>query len=456
MTNEAARTPQAAIYLRISQDATGEQAGVTRQQEDCVALVEQQGWTLYETYTDNDTSAYKKRAGYERMLDDVRAGHIDAVVAWHPDRLYRRLTDLEGLISAIESRNVILRTVRAGELDLSTPTGRMLARIVGATAMAEGEVKADRWRRSWQQGREAGRPVRTGSRTFGYDRDGKVIDYEAAIARVMAAKIREGSSILGLTRWLDDQGVRATRGSKWTPQSVKRYLTNPRIAGYSTLNGEVVAEGQWEAILDRETFEIVRALLTARTRAHIPRRALLLGLIYCGSCGHRLITSSARAGVRNYRCPSRPNMPGCGRISGKAEPIEEFVEAYAQERLTDPRIRERVSALQSHPTEKVAEIAALDLRIRDLEARLDEPDVPVDAMLRAITRAKSRRAELTEQLAAQGTAPLPAVDAPWPEDLHRRRSLIDLVVARVDLLPADPAWPSFKGFDSGRVKIQER
>lgn len=456
MTNRDERTAQAAIYLRISQDATGLQAGVSRQREDCLELVEQQGWTVFETYADNDTSAYKKRPGYEKMLDDVRAGHIDAVVAWHPDRLYRRLTDLEGLISAIESRNVILRTVRAGELDLSTPTGRMLARIVGATAMAEGEVKADRWRRSWRQGREAGEYARTGSRLFGYTHEGELIDYEAAIARVMAAKIREGASILGVTRWLDQQGVLTTRGSKWTPQGMKRYLTNPRVAGWSTLNGEIVAEGTHEPILDRETFEVVRALLTARTRAHIPRKALLLGLIYCGLCGHRLITSAGRQGSRNYRCPSRPSMPGCGRISGKAVPIEEFIEAYAQERLADPRIRERIAALSVHPTEKVAEIAALDLRIRDLEARLDEPDVPVDAMLRAISRAKERRTALNEQLAAQGTAPLPAVDAPWPEDLMRRRSLIDLVVARVELMPANPAWPSFKGFDAGRVKIDPR
>lgn len=96
------RSIQAAIYLRISQDATGEQAGVTRQHEDCIELIEGQGWSLFRVYTDNDTSAYKKRPGYQAMLEDIRSGQIDAIVAWHPDRLYRKLADLEGLISAIE------------------------------------------------------------------------------------------------------------------------------------------------------------------------------------------------------------------------------------------------------------------------------------------------------------------------------------------------------------------
>jgi DNA invertase Pin-like site-specific DNA recombinase len=448
------RPTQAAVYLRISSDPTGQAAGVTRQREDCLQLVEQQGWTLHEVYTDNDTSAYKARPAYTRMLDDIRAGHIDAVVAWHPDRLYRRLKDLEGLIEAIESRNVILRTCRAGELDLSTPTGRMLARILGSVAMAEGEVKADRWKRSWRQGREAGKLTRTGSRMFGYDQDGNVIDHEAAIARVMAAKIREGGSILGVCRWLDEQGVRATRGSAWTPQSVKRYLTNPRLAGYSTLNGEIVADGSWEPILDRETWETVRAMLTARTRAHVPRKALLLDLIYCGKCGHRLITSSGRKGARNYRCPKRPGMDGCGSVSGIAAHIEDYVEGYAERRLSDPKVRQRIAELSAHPAEHLVEINALDQRVRELETQLEEPGVPVDALLRGIQRAKDRRAELAEKLAARGSAPLPPVDAPWPEDLMRRRALVDLVVERIDLQPADMTKP--RGFDKDRVQISPR
>ena len=87
------------------------------------------------------------------------------------------------LIEAVERQNVIMRTVRAGEIDLSTPTGRMLARILSATAQAEGEVKADRWSRSWRQGREQGKPARTGSRLFGYERDGNMFVIDLASGR---------------------------------------------------------------------------------------------------------------------------------------------------------------------------------------------------------------------------------------------------------------------------------
>jgi hypothetical protein len=73
-----------------------------------------------------------------------------------------------------------------------------------------------------------------------------------------------------------------------------------------------------------------------------------------------------------------------------------------------------------------------------------------------MSRAKDRRDALSEQLAAQGTAPLPARDAPWPTDLQRRRGLVDMVVARVTLNPADPDWHASRGFDTGRVKIDPR
>lgn len=457
MTNHDTETSQACrragLYMRISRDQTGEALGVARQEEDCRTLAQTLGWEVVEVYVDNDISATsgKPRPRYRQMLTDLDAGTIDAIVAWHPDRLYRRAVDLQELAEAVQRNHTPVATAKAGDIDLNSPTGLLLAGILGEIAMYEVRHKTERWSRSWEQKRRMGLVARTGSRMFGYTRDGEVIDHEAAIARVMAAKIREGGSILSVARWLDEQGVKATRGSAWTPQSIKRYLTNPRLAGLSTLHGEVVADGQWEAILDRETFETVRAMLTARTRAYVPRKSLLLGLLFC-SCGQRMITSSQK-GKRTYRCPKRPNMPGCGRVSGNAEPIEDFVEGFAEVRLQDDRVRQRIADLRSQPTELLAEVVALDKRILELEDQLGEPDMPVQALIRGIGQAKSRREAVASQLASAGVTMLPVKGAPWPTDLGRRRALVDLVVERVELNPADPHWPSARGFDDQRLKI---
>jgi len=457
------------IYLRISLDMTHEGLGVSRQREDCLDLAKQLGWHVVEIYTDNEMSATssKTRPGYRRMLADVDAGKLDAIIAWHADRLYRRVTDLGDLVDVCKRNNTQIATVRMGHVDLTTPTGRLVAGLLAQVSMYEVEHKSERWSRSWRQAREAGAPARTGSRLFGYTRDMQVIPEEAELARRMAADIVAGGSIQGVARWLEEEGVLATRGNDWRPSGVRVYLTNPRLAGWSTLKGEIVAEGQWEPILDRDTWETLKALLEARTRAAPPRVALLGGLIFCGSCGHRLITSGyhrkAAGGTertRTYRCPDRPGLRGCGKVSGIAAAIEEAVEGLAKRRLSDPRVRRRVEQLResSSAVGALEQANALEDRLIELEAELDVPGVPVSAISRAIDRTKQRLEELRVAIgdAAEIQAvTIPTGGAPWPEDLAERRRLILVALGsrRVYLKPRTPGWSNGKGFDAKRVVI---
>jgi site-specific DNA recombinase len=82
---------QAAIYCRISDDREGAGLGVARQEADCRERAKRLGWTVAGLYVDNDFSAYsgKIRPEYRRLLADLRAGVLDAVIAWHTDRLHR-------------------------------------------------------------------------------------------------------------------------------------------------------------------------------------------------------------------------------------------------------------------------------------------------------------------------------------------------------------------------------
>lgn len=471
---------RAAIYLRISQDKTGEAAGVDRQREDCEALVAAQGWTLAETYVDNDISAStgKARPAYLQMLADISAGRIDAVVAWHPDRLYRKLGDLEGLIEAIDRNDVIMRTHRAGEIDLSTPTGRMIARILGATAQAEGEIKSDRWKRSVRQRRERGDVPGSGSRMYGYTWDGDVVPEEAEAARWMAEQVLDGMALNSLARSLRDRGIRTAKGNLWSGAALRKYLTNPRLAGHSTVSHlertgqvskvtgkpitrrvkEVIGAGTWEPILDQETWESVRALLGARSERRNHGSTLLVGLLYCGRCEAKM-NAGARMNkrketVRVYRCRRGINHDdtACGAVSGVASTIDDIVESYAQTRLADPRVRAAIRNLKAAPRATVAELTEVETRIQELEYQLDQPGVPVGALLRAIDRAKERHSTLLGSIAVVRTPPLPETPEEWPEEQAKRRALIELVVERVTLEPATK--PGL--FDPERVKIKRR
>lgn len=446
---------RAGIYLRISRDLSGKELGVTRQREDCEDLAKQLGWEIADTYVDNDVSASsgKARPEYDRMLRDIASGDIGAIVVWHADRLYRKIRDLLPLIEIIKAANAQIATCQSGDLDLTNPTGRMIASILASVQTQEVEHKAERWSRSWQQGRELGAPVTNSNRLFGYERDGKtVVEHEAEIARRMVKDLLAGASLYSVVMWLQREGIKTTKDNDWRSAGLKYYLRNPRLAGWSTHKGEIVAEGDWPAIIDRHDWEEVRALVNSRTRDYVPRKSLLNGLVHCGRCGHRLITGWSPGG-RTYRCPARPNMDGCGGPQIHAEATEEIVESYARTRLADPAVVRRIAELRAHPTGAQNELAAIDGRIIELERQLDEPGVPVPALLRAIERAKARQEELLDAVTAAPRVDLPKQGGPWPADLQRRRALIDLVVARVDIVDAKRLQ---KGVNPERVKITPR
>ncbi|MGH3699071.1 MAG: recombinase family protein, partial [Pseudonocardiaceae bacterium] len=196
MTEEAPRI--AAIYARISNDKTGAGLGVERQEADCRALAERLGWIVAEVFSDNDLSAYsgKPRPRYRAMLEAIRAGRITAVLAWHTDRLHRSPIELEDYISACnDGRDVPTHTATAGPLDLSSPSGRMLARTLGTLARYESEHRGERVAAAALQRARAGRRS-GGPRPFGYEDDGVTVrEPEAAAVRTAVESVLAGASL---------------------------------------------------------------------------------------------------------------------------------------------------------------------------------------------------------------------------------------------------------------------
>lgn len=449
---------RAGVYLRISQDQTGEQAGVTRQREDCLQLARDLGWTVVDEFVDNDVSATsgKPRPEYRRMLADIKAGRIDAILAWHADRLYRRLEDLQELISVCDKHKIAIRTCRAGELDLSTPAGRMVARILGSVAMAEGEIKSDRWRRSVEQRARNGRWNGSGPRTFGYRPDGTIEPREAEAIRKAARDMLAGVTALDICRQWRAEGLKTSGGHEWGSSALRMLMTNPRIAGLSTLRGEIVGQGQWEPILDRETWEQIRALYLKRSRGKRlqPPRSLLYGIVRCGICGTHLNKRKNPKPI--YRCLGQAYAVNRQRhVCISATTLEEYVESFVREKLCDERVRRYVAAIVDESGSAAGRITREMDRI---EREITEREMEVSqltsqrarlAALKAIDELDARLHELQDQLSAIVPAQVPSGNE-WPADIGRRSSLISLVVDSVLVHPAKQMSPRV---DPSRVEI---
>jgi DNA invertase Pin-like site-specific DNA recombinase len=469
---ERAKEPvrRAGLYARISQDRGGDELGVKRQMHDCQELATNRGFEVVGEYVDNDLSASsgKTRPEYDRLLADVAAGRVNVVVAWHPDRLYRRALDLEAFIATVEAAGAGVATVRAGEVDLATPTGRMVARIVGAIAQGEAEVKGDRQRRKAREMAEAGKPGGGGDRPFGYERDRMTIrEAEAAEIRGAVAHVVAGASLRSVVADWNRRGVKTTRGGSWVLQTARAVLVSPRIAGLREHRGEVVGRAVWAPIISEPEHERLVAILndpSRRTTTSNARKYLLGGgFLRCGLCGTAMVARPNDRGARRYACPKPPIAEGCGRTFQIAEPIEELVRDSLLAALDGPALEEarrvRANAADADELDLADELAGVHGRINALAAAFAEGSMPLDAYRAATRKLDARRDALRRSLAAR--TPVGAVlDLPddagglqawWgAASLTERRELLGLVIERVDLAPAVRGR---NRFDPDRVSI---
>jgi site-specific DNA recombinase len=259
--------------------------GVANQLADLEKRAEARGWRVTHRLSDNDigvtrkdpTAAGKYRPGSEEALRLVDAHVVDVVLCWKWDRFIREPMDLEYLIPRFDKAGV--RFAEAdGIIDLGTDSGRLAARILVAVAKAEQERKAERQKLANEAAAVQGKPRLGTPRPFGY-RDDHVTAHPhegPAVAQACQALLG-GGIISGIMREWTAAGLHPAQAktSRWTRQSIRVILLNPRIAGLSVYRGEIVGQGEWEPLVAEETWRAVRGLLEDPARK--PPRG-------CGRC----------------------------------------------------------------------------------------------------------------------------------------------------------------------------
>lgn len=321
----------ALVYCRISRDRDLTGLGVERQEKAARELAERRGLEVEAVLVDNDTSAYsgKRRPEYERLLERIAQGSVDAVIAWDPDRLHRSPKELERFIDYIEANATEIMFCTAGPLDLSTPAGRMIARQLGAVARYESEHKSERLKLKAYELAKAGKPAGGGDRPYGYEADFVTVrEDEAAEIRQMADRVLAGATLTSIIRDLEARKVPTVTEVRWSNYVVKRILTSARVAGLRIHRGKIVGDAVWPAIITPEMSQRLRAILLDPARRHVqaPRRYLLTGgVARCGLCGAALVARPRADKTRCYVCATGPQFSGCGKIRQVAEPLESYV-----------------------------------------------------------------------------------------------------------------------------------
>lgn len=469
--DQPVRKHQAIGYCRISLDDERDGKGVGRQTKDVTKYAEEKGLYLLDVIVDNDASASqyqrRQRPGWLQMIELIEAGEVDTIIGYDPDRVVRQNTELEQLIKLAESGLHIY--TRSGLMpDLNDGSGRLMARILVSFAASESDNLSRRQKRKLQEVAEDGDP-HWSARPFGLckptddDETKAQAKREASLIREWAKRLLAGESMRALALDANKRGFTTTLGSDLTGNAIKRILKSPRTAGLREYNLTILGPGNWDAILDMETWDMVKDKLDANARARAPRTrgrtSLTSHITRCDNCGMvmnrfpgQLRCQSAKV-INGERCKNSISVTQLDRLLGK------LIVAQAKNLAARPSVevdsgqeelRLRLSGLEARRDSLIEEGFALSA-----PAEVETNKRQTVRVIELINEVQSRIVDIAaEELIDEVAGDPETLETRWPDlDGERQNMILRKMATSVRIAQPQPDQPH-NYFDGDRLLIE--
>ena len=317
----ASSTMRCAIYTRVSTDNGLDQDfnSLDAQREACEAYIKSQaheGWKLVPDPFDDGgfSGASLDRPALTKLLDLVDRGRIDIIVVYKVDRLTRSLADFAKLVERFDARQVSFVSVTQS-FNTTSSMGRLTLNMLLSFAQFEREVTGERIRdkiaASKKRGIWVGGTVPLGYRVI--DRHLIVDEQEAETVRLVFDRYLACGSLFRLLIDLRERGVTTRTRPLATGKTIGgipftrgplAYLLQNRVYLGEVNHHDKSYTGEHDAIVSRDVFDRVQALMAANGRKQEPSRpgskALLKDLLF-DDRGNRMTPSSAKKGGFRYR-----------------------------------------------------------------------------------------------------------------------------------------------------------
>ena len=149
-----------ALYARVS--TLHGQQDPEMQLSELREYATRRGLSIHEEYVDQGVSGSKEsRPALNRLMSDAQRCKFDAVLVWKIDRFGRSLKHLVNSLADLSAYGIAFISLR-DNLDLSTPSGRLMFQIIGAMAEFERALIQERVRAGLRnakaKGKRIGRP----------------------------------------------------------------------------------------------------------------------------------------------------------------------------------------------------------------------------------------------------------------------------------------------------------
>ncbi len=308
-------------------------------------------WKLAGIYADDGISATntKKRDDFNAMIEDCMAGKIDMIITKSVSRFARNTVDALQTIRKLKEKNIAILFEKEGVNTLEG-SGELLITILSSQAQEESRNISENTRWGIVRRYENGIISVNHKKFMGYTKDKKsgelvIVPEQAEIVRRIFRMYLEGSSILEITRALEEDKIKTVTGKDtWHPGVIERMLINEKYMGDALMqktytvdfltkkrvknNGIVpqyYIEDNHEAIIQKEIFYRVqeeKARRASLNKSAVTRKAnklkkekskfsskyALTEILVCAECGHsyrRQTWSKYGQKTAVWRCENR-------------------------------------------------------------------------------------------------------------------------------------------------------
>lgn len=312
------------------------------------------------------------RPQFQKMLEDVRSGKVNVIVAYKLDRLTRSVRDLEILISELEKYDCSLECAM-DDINTSTANGRFFVRMLTVLSQLEIERVSERTKFGMVGAIKDGHiPVR---KTLGFMRKNKKLiinPVESEIVERIFNLYYKGKSYQQIANIFNEEKV---LNKKWYDTTILKILSNPLykgdfVSGARTGNS-ILYENVVEPIISKKLWEECQEQTRKNTRNYTRRNDyIFFQKIICPNC-HKIMACKAPGGSKKkyiyYQCNS------CKTYIREDKLIELLVDEITQIIEYDSIVRKHFAPLLKKKLENTNELLIKELNtLKDKVIRLKD------------------------------------------------------------------------------------
>ena len=248
----------------------------------------------------------KDRPAFQEMLEDMKAGKLNYIVAYKLDRVTRSVRDLEVLISTLEQYHCYLICDR-DDVNTSTANGRFFVRMLTVLSQLEIEIVSERTKFGLNGAIKAGHIP--GKVPLGYYRDkDKTLKVDVTTKDIVLKIFElylEGKSYQTISNILNDEKILSPNNKKWCDSTIDRIINNKIYMGdyerykYDTDKETELFVDVVPPIITRAMWEEIQKQKEKNQRSYCRNRVyIFFQKLVCPTCG-KIMTCKGAGGKKS-------------------------------------------------------------------------------------------------------------------------------------------------------------